>query len=276
MKVMANSIPKGGTHLLLRLIELLNLKPHPFWIGADLIRGRGEFFRKWRKGSFSNQVVEIGSEVPVDIGTQWLQKKLKKIPENCVFGAHCQYTPELSALLEAEYIKTICIVRDPRSIAVSHLDYVKRSPGHFFHKHYMSLANDNARLSMSISGGQLGRYKLESLGYRYEQYVDWAKKAGALIVRFEDLVGSKGGGNDEQQRKAIADVISYLSINLTEPEQNAVAEKLFGDTSTFRKGQIDSWKDELNEQQKVDVQRTAGKILIELGYELDDNWVTMA
>lgn len=273
MKVMANSIPKGGTHLLLRLIELLGFDADRFWVGADLVRGRAEVLRKLRKGSYSNNVIAIGSEVPVNIGAKWLEQKLSSIPNNAVYGAHCQYTPELAGLLDSLSIKPLCIVRDPRSIAVSHLDYIKRSPGHFFHKAYMSLPDDDARLDVSINGGQLGKYKLESLGYRYQHYTNWASLGGALFVKFEDLVGEKGGSNDQAQAAAIKAVDDYLQLDSGDSWLKQVASQLFGDTSTFRKGQIDSWKTELSPFHKKAILNNAGEILLQLGYETDNNWV---
>jgi hypothetical protein len=273
MKVMANSIPKGGTHLLLRLFELLEFEPYRFWIGADLVRGRGEFIRKLWKGSYGSDVIRIGSEVPVNIGKNWLNNKLTHLPDNVVFGAHCQFTPELSDLLNSRSIATVCIVRDPRAIAVSHMDYIKRSPGHFFHRDYIALPDDDARLLMSIDGGKLGRYTLESLQVRYQQYIDWGKKGGAHIVRFEDLVGARGGGCDTLQIKAINSVVEFLSLGTDESRQSTIASQLFGDTNTFRKGQVDSWKNELRSHHKHALHDSVGDILIRLGYENNASWV---
>lgn len=272
MKIMANSIPKGGTHLLLRLIGLLGFESHKFWIGADLIRGRFALLNKLARGHYAEDTVLIGSEVPIKIGARWLAGRLDAVPDNAVFGAHCQYTSGLQQLLEQANVKTICIVRDPRAIAASHLHYIKSSPGHFFHGDYMRLESDHSRLMTSIQGGQLGSYQLESIGSRYRNYVDWSRKGGALIVRFEDLVGEQGGGTGDGQLRAVASVAEFLGKGLPESKIKAVCDQLFGGSFTFRKGQVDSWRDELEQDHKQALSKDLGSLLQDLGYEKNQDW----
>jgi len=267
MKVMANSIPKGGTHLLLRLISLAGFQENPFWIGADLIRGRFEFLRCLTRGGRSQDRVTIGSEVPVEIGTKWLNGRLNSVPDGSVFGAHCLYSEKFSRLLAASDVSVVCILRDPRSIAVSHLDYLKRTPHHFFHKYYMDLADDNERLKMSILGGQLGPYTLRSLADRYRGYLDWKRSGIALLVRFEDLVGEKGGGSAEKQKEAIYATLQFLGLGADAALVVRIQDNIFGSTSTFRKGRIDSWRSELPPQHLEMLNESLGSLLPEMGYE---------
>lgn len=240
MKVMANSIPKGGTHLLLRLITLAGFQEHPFWIGADLIRGRFEVLKRLARGGFAQERVMIGSEVPVEVGADWLRSRLNRVPGDAVFGAHCLYSEPFSRLLADSDVLVVCVLRDPRSIAVSHLDYLKRTPHHFFHRYYMALADDDERLKVSILGGRLGPYTLRSLAARYREYLDWKQSGIALMVRFEDLVGEEGGGSTERQQAAIGAGLQFLGRGGDPSRAAHVQKHIFGSTSTFRKGEIAS------------------------------------
>ncbi|EIC23456.1 sulfotransferase domain-containing protein [Thiorhodovibrio frisius] len=267
MKVMANSIPKGGTHLLFRLISLAGFEENPFWIGADLIRGRFELLRRVTRGGFARERITIGSEVPVEIGVNWLRRRLDKLPDGAVFGAHCLYSQPIRRLLAASDVSVVCMLRDPRSIAVSHLDYIKRTPRHFFHPFFMALGDDNERLKMSILGGQLGPYTLRSLADRYREYLDWKESGSALMVRFEDLVGEKGGGCADRQRIAIKETLGFLGHGEDAALAAHVQASIFGSTSTFRKGRIDSWRSELPPQHLAMLNDSLGPLLPEMGYE---------
>ena len=272
MKVMANSIPKGGTHLVIRLMNLLGYSDSPFWIGADLIRGRGEYIKRIMKGSNSIDTVMIGSEVPVPVGRKWLSRKLNQLSDNSVFGAHCLYSTGFSRLLDEADVSSVCIIRDPRSIAMSHLQYLKKFRRHFFYKYYMTLPSDFHRLSLTVKGGRLGPYMLASLRDRYIDYMRWSDSDRALVIRFEDLVGEKGGGNDSDQQTTISRVVSFLGLDISTSRMQKVKADLFGDSNTFRKGQSNAWETELSDGMIELLSNEITEVLVKLGYETDHDW----
>ena len=69
----------------------------------------------------------------------------------------------------------------------------------------------------------------------------------SLIVRFEDLVGSHGGGNDDVQRETIKKIASWIGVSLSSNQVSELQETLFGSEHllhpNFRSGQIGSWKE---------------------------------
>ena len=89
----------------------------------------------------------------------------------------------------------MCILRDPRDVAVSQMHYLKQLKNHFAHEEYMALPSDSERLLVSIRGGELGGRRLQSLDERYRQFLGWERDGGAVVVKFEDLVGPEGGGS---------------------------------------------------------------------------------
>ena len=271
---MVNSIPKGGTHLLLKLVYMLGIPDDPkrFWLGAGVIRRRIELLNKLVKGSFSNDTVMIGSEVPVRIGVNWLARRLRKIPDNHSFGAHCLYSNELSEVMNKSSVKVVCIIRDPRAIAVSHMHYVKTWKKHFFHSAYMNLSSDKERMRLSIIGGQLGKYSVISMKERYKSFLGWQKDPSAILVKFEDLVGEHGDGSNVEQMKSIRNVAEHLDIELPDTKLALIQKDLFGrkedltQSSTFRKGKVDGWRDELDEDLISMVEIELADILKSLGY----------
>jgi hypothetical protein len=201
--------------------------------------------------------------LPQHISRRWLARRLSKVPDGGFVNAHCIYTPELADLFRQEGMKTVCILRDPRDVAVSQMHYIKQLENHIAHQGYIALPSDHERLLVSIRGGELGGRKLQSLYERYRQFLRWERDGGAAVVKFEDLVGTKGGGSTEAQRLAVEGVASHLGV---------VEEDLFGVGRTFRKGQIGGWREEFSAEHKRAVKGVLGSLLVEWGYEAGPNW----
>ena len=304
MKVFANSIPKSGTHLLLRLLTLLDFDMADFGgIKPSLVteedRVTDRLLRKALKtrepGKFLGigphlvdsgrfpaaralirtrgpEKVTLGVEFPREIGRRWLQKRLGQVPENSVVSAHCAYTPQLDEVLNEEKMRAVCILRDPRDTAISYVHYLKRLPGHPIYKEYAGLKNDHQRLMFFIRGGTLGGHTLRPLRERYQNFLDWEREGGAAMVKFEELVGSQGGGTAEAQKKAVVRVARHLDVDLKEQKLASIQENLFGSGRTFRKGRSGGWKEEFFEEHKKAIKDEAGDLLVKLGYECGTDW----
>jgi hypothetical protein len=305
MRVIANSVPKSGTHLLLRLLTSLGLdlvdfgglKPTsvsgagPFWsskafqkvlgtrepgkflgIGPYLVEGgRVPPVRRAIRTSGRDKVT-LGVDSPREASRRWLERRLSQVPEGSVVSAHCVYSPGFGELLREQDLEMVCILRDPRDTALSHMRYLQERPRHQAFEEYMALADDHERLMYSIRGGWLGDYPLQSLDERYRRFLDWQREAGAELVKFEDLVGPEGGGSEDAQRLATRRVAEHLGIELGEERLEEVCSGLFGKGRTFRKGQSGGWQDGFAPEHREAVKEVAGSLLVELGYEENLDW----
>ena len=300
MRVVANSIPKSGTHLLDRLLVLLGfelvdlggVRPHllksgdrfplldqrlkrilgirrpedVLGIGPHLVEG-GRFPPARRFLRSRGEKVTVGVVSPRQISRRWLAGRLAGVPEGGFVTAHCIYTPELAGLFHEGGMKTVCILRDPRDVAVSQMHYLKQLKNHFAHEEYMALPSDRERLMVSIRGGELGGQGLQPLAERYGRFLGWERAGGAVMVRFEDLVGPEGGGSEEAQRLAVGRVAMHLGVPVEERTIGLVGEGLFGAGRTFRKGQIGGWREEFTAEHEQALEEAAGPLLAELGYQ---------
>jgi hypothetical protein len=306
VRAVANSIPKSGTHLLDRLLGLLGLRqvdlggfrPHfvedgrfPFLrervkpllglrkpedvmpIGPHLVEG-GRFpaARRLLRGRGEN--ITVGVDAPQRIGRHWLVRRLSFVPEGCFVNAHCIYTPELAKLFREEGMKSVCLLRDPRDLAVSQMHYLKHNPpkNFFGHQAFMSLPSDHERLLVCIRGGALGGRDLQSLDQRYRQFLGWERDEGAVTVKFEDLVGPKGGGTREAQQRAVRRVAEHVGVSVSEQTMRRIEDTLFGGGRTFRRGQIGGWREEFSPEHVQASKDVMGPLLVELGYEAGPNW----
>ncbi len=269
MKVVANSIPKSGTNLLARLLILLGFEQtSEGGIRSYLVAGPFSPVKKLLRAR-SPEKVTIGVVSPQRIDRRWLERRLSRVPDGCFVTAHCVYSPELSSLFAEKQMRVVCILRDPRDVAVSQMHHIKRRKEHFAHEALLRLPSDHERLLLSIRGGELGGRRLQSLDERYRQFQGWQDDDNAMVVKFEDLVGPGGGGSAEAQRRTVERVARHVGLDPDERMMRTVEENLFGVSKTFRKGQIGSWRSEFSEEHARTAREVAGPLLVELGYEPD-------
>ena len=145
-KILANSIPKAGTHLLTRCLTLL-----PGITDSGLrLRGR--------------------------VQDERLQARLRLVGGGCFLPAHIFYTQHREQILSDLGFRMVLIIRDPRDIVVSHYHYVTYgSRRHQLRKYYRSLPDDLARLMTSIRGIQAVQsdpaVRLPDINSRYRSFL---------------------------------------------------------------------------------------------------------
>jgi hypothetical protein len=196
-----------------------------------------------------------------------------------VISTHSPIHRELDRLLEQMDIKVLFLVRDPRDVSVSLCYYITREPIFGERRTYMqSLPDDHARLMATITGidtydvvGE--RIYWPSIEVLFRSRLDWLDHPRACVVAFEDLVGPKGGGTSERQRASIQKIAKHVGLRLTARDVEHIARSIFSRrTSTFRRGQIGGWRQEMVSEHRSAFKTLAGSLLIDLGYEADLEW----
>jgi len=250
--VIAFTIPKSGTHLLLKLLSKLDYKNRP------PIKGYSPCHLKLKK----NQI---------DL-----------IKPNCCFPSHAFATHENIQLTLNKSFKKIFIYRDPRDMVCSFANYMLKSKTNWTARH-LPMEERIKTIIVSIGPATFSTEKkspwndpilknILTIKEFYYSYLDWSNTPQLYTTQFEKLVGSKGGGNDITQKQEIKNICEYLELEVDEEKINSIANTLFGNTNTFLKGQIGSWKEYFTEEHKKLFKEVAGDLLIELGYEKDLNW----
>ncbi len=170
-------------------------------------------------------------------------------------------------------LKRIMIVRDIRDVACSSLQFhviegEYKNPDAIVKLEKMSIDD---KLTFVITD-------LLNLNNKREKELRWFKDPEVLKIRFEDLVGTFGGGNDKAQRNTIKEIAKYLDIPLTREKLDYVCKNIYGNennsfhSGTYRKGKIGQWKQQFSQEHKMIFKNLYGKYLIQLGYEKDSNW----
>jgi len=246
-KVFANSMPKGGTNLLGRTLNLLPCVA-PRW------------------------TYHLDATIPGYLD------QLYAVRNGQVVSAHMPWSKSLLEILKSEGFGIFFIIRDLRDMAVSGIHYIVwKSPDHPLHQYFSSLKSDEERLMAYIHGVPENCYPGGVRPEGWENFIEsvlpWLDEPNCLTIRFEDLIGSAGGGSDKKQLETVAAIVKHLGIKLSEKVIEEIAAKTFyPDARTFRKGQIGDWRNYFTEEHKQAFKEVKGDILIRLGYEKDCDW----
>lgn len=242
IKILDTSIQKSGTHLVDKCIGLM--------------------YPEYKKAPIHGEMV-------------LMLKKFFKDPENHAFlGSHIPYIPEIVKLIESNNCKCILNYRDPRDQIVALAHWLHKDPRINFMQYLdfddlleeLILCAFNSRTCNREIGTELYNHYLP-----WESYLKWKDHPKFYVVRFEDLVGPKGGGTLEAQIRTIKELEKHIGVKISgNPEE--IANKLFGGTASFRQGQIGSWRKYFNERHVKIFKEVAGQLLIDLKYEPDLNW----
>jgi len=92
----------------------------------------------------------------------------------------------------------------------------------------------------------------------------WESADNFILLKFEDLVGPKGGGSLESQHQSIHKILTHLNIQNKDVEW--IADNAFGKSGTFRKGQLGKWKTEMELDEKK-LFKPYDEFIGSLGYE---------
>ena len=156
--------------------------------------------------------------------------------------------------------KNFLVIRDPRDVVVSFAYFIKKYP---FQWEGGDVKTINKLITEILESDILNSW--------YNSfYFDWlANNPKSFEIRFEDLIGSQGGGSDQKQIETLISMMEYLEVEPTDKLLKHVKDNLFGSTGTFREGKIGAWKKEFSDEQKVLFLEKYSDLLDKLCYSID-------
>jgi hypothetical protein len=250
--IFGNSKPKSGSHLLLQILNgFTQIMPYRY-VNADPIRTiKREGTRKTNE--------EITHE-------------LKSIPRGVIGWGYVEATPaNVSLLCQPERVNYF-IYRDPRDMLVSQVFFATdMQEEHGMHEYYNSLPDFGERLKIAITGIDRDGLYMVNVKQRYDGVFQWLAQKNVMCIRFEDLIN-----NRDATLHAMLDEVEKTGYKIPTPRQKALSilvEAIEPQKShTFRSGKTGGWKQYFSDEHKRLFNDVAGDVLINLGYEKNQDW----
>jgi sulfotransferase 6B1 len=262
-----NSMPKSGTHLLAKAL-----------MGLSGIEHSGAHLERKMVAKFVDEGVDYPVEgredlhIPNDL--VWIERLLKTIKPGQFITSHMFYNVPMHQLLKKLDFKILMLLRDPRDVVLSWVDFIAKEQTHLLFP-FFSDKDFNFRLIAGIKGvgsDVTGTRRQPPIAELITKHLKWHTDGDGFLVRFEDLIGEKGGGSREIQQRLIKDIADFLEVRSDDHLIVSICDELFGGTYTFNKGQIGRWRNMLSDETKSLFKSEAGGLLIQMGYEPDLNW----
>lgn len=203
-------------------------------------------------------------------------------------------SPSLIRFYTDHPLKQLIGVRDLRDVCVSIVYQIRKGEWPDFSRkpHNREMFNRlsfDEQLLFVIQQGEWGKSSGLYPGFGIRRAVNQAMaligNPTVLVCRYEDLVGSRGGGTDQAQRILLEKIAQHIGLKLDDAQIDKLALHLYGNEinpfgqgdfinyqSTFREGKIGTWKSAFKEKHKIAFKERLGEFIIALGYEKDDVW----
>ena len=269
-KVICVTIPKAGTHLLIKALTLLEYEGITYNYNTEKTIGRRKPF------PFETSTSKNYSSVAFSRLTRRLTLNQKK---RSSFLVHLPFEKKYKDFFAECTRKNFLMIRDPRAQLISLASVTLENPEQ---RDTPALIDtmldllDGGRRATPFMPRHHGSDLMWSIGIVkfYQKFLRWAQEPNFFVVRFENLVGPEGGGTEEAQINEIKLIAAHLGYEVTDEKLQNVMNNLYGETRTFKRGQADAWKKYFTPEVVAVFKAVPGacQLLIDLGYETDDNW----
>jgi sulfotransferase 6B1 len=257
-RVFINSIPKSGTHLLTAALDV-----------TPGIQNSGIHILTWQ--------VNQGARGPGDnesfrFDQSSFSRVLERVNRGQYLSAHLRWEQEILRCLRSLDYRIIFVIRDPRDVVVSELHYIKGLRRHYLHPFLVNaFQSDDERLSALLNGvdgrAEWASYRIAAAAERYRRFYGWLVSSSVYALRFEELVGLRGGGAREAQLDTLRSLYQHIGLTINDERVSQVAGRLASKGSfTLRKGVIGGWRS-LSPHWVESIDGALADVAFEYGYE---------
>lgn len=258
-RLLINAVPRSGTHLLAHVVSLL---PGLRFSGVVLARA----FVTPAASRCCVPTVQVGIDSPAAVTVADVTAMLGRITPGTYAQGHVPYSDGMAWLLREANVRQIVIIRDPRAVVASHARFLASLATHPLHGHYVGRPI-NEQLMQSIRGIEAnGQILLGDIAARLRRIIGWLELPEVCVVRFEDLVGPRGGGTEAAQLDAIGRIARHAGVACDDDALRRIAAEAWGAGATFATGRIDAWRDVLTQRHLAEIDRLASAEVARLGY----------
>lgn len=193
---------------------------------------------------------------------------------NRVYIGHVWYSDVVAKKLAS--VPKIILIRDPRDNVVSYTHFMDRITKDVFGSAEESWDKKewDEKLSSVIFGFKTAVAKVPSVYDSYINYgIRWAGST-SFILRYEDIIGTKFGGNERTVIETMKSLMDFIGVQI---DEGTLARKIAegsdpAKSGTFRSGGQGNWRHEFTPLNVKQMKIAAPGLVSSLGYEQDENW----
>lgn len=289
-KIVVNSVPKSGTHLLMKALQLMpNIKRAPIDLGRQrigllplclgtcpsLLSVIISQFRAQKDFLEPNNLnfIPIDVDSPFYLSEKAVRQIISLIQAGWFAMGHVPYSDKFAQVVTEEQVKMIVILRDPRDVIVSHGRYLAYKSTHYMNPLYQHLSKEDRIMTSIMGAPESDRHpKMLNIRERLEGITAWKNHDAVLVTSFEKLIGPHGEGSGETQVVELQAIANHIGLQLSQTQLTSIANNVFGGTRTFREGTIGRWRQDFDKDHRQACKELIGDYLIELGYENGLDW----
>ena len=275
-KVLVNSVTRNGVHLVGSVLDIIGMtsgshgfiKRKKVQLNVRTSQYPSNYFVRWAKKKIP---ISIGS--PRMVRLKLIERICSKIKDSEYMLSHIPYSHDMEMLLKDLEWKNIVIIRDPRDQCASMLHKLKikkNNPASYYL--YEQLKTDSDRIKALIDGydGLHNTRGMVSLDTMYKSVMAWKGKSNFIFVKFEDLIGPKGGGTLERQKTTIVQILKHLEYEHYDNDEIVewIGNHCFGITNSFWKGQVGNWKSVFDKEVSDIFKNNIADLLDQLDYDV--------
>lgn len=255
--IFLNCIPKSGTHMINGIVEEITQNNVSLLEVSDM--------------AFNGMFYDYENH----------ESKIRSFPDNSFVLSHLAGVESNRKLIANYGDKQIFLYRDPRDVAVSYTNWAMKQSRSFMCDILTRQASFDDALSLVLKGFapyEVGANYAAFPGVLkwYRDYQPWLSCPDTFALKFEDIIGLRGGGDEDLRFKVIKDLCDYLAVDKSAED---IAAKFASDTfnidpkksHTFHKGmggKIHNWKKYFKDQHfKIFEENGGAQILTAYGYD---------
>ena len=250
--VICNAIPKSGTYFLVELVKALgghvDVGYHTYCSSISKVQSDGSF--------------HYGRAIPAPLWASALKP-------GYLCASHTEYCPHLEQyFLAKKEHKMLFIVRDPRDVVISWVDFVYHSAAYQKMRKWNAVLREMGTAAHPDDASQISSCIASLPGSGSQNYLSWLDSPACLTVRFEDLY-SELFEKDESIASfpVLHSICDYLDLPRKSPLE--LAGVIGGGlTSSGRSKKIGVYRSRMT-RDHFDLLRNEAfqKLVVELGYE---------
>jgi hypothetical protein len=261
--VFFTSIPKCGKNLVYSFFFELGLKRWA-WGDAPSTLHAAHFARVSDKPNYAFPELGPISDVRERAALEDVCTQLTSLPPNAIAHHHFLPAPGLLKHIADAGVSAIFIKRDPRDALLSMLNFSRKRqlPSHV--SALIEPLSDEEALLLLLDGGD----QLVPFATYFDAYHGWLAARGVATFRFEDIVGTRGGGDGDKQDEMCRRLATLAGFAEDDPIVKEARQRMFNvQAGTFFKGQIGAWREAFTPTVRRAYDRNAAWLGERWGYE---------